>query len=96
MTNVPRKLTVTVRTIFPPPHKAQIVSEGESQGRHLDTGGGFTRKRIYSMGPERPTPLHPVDRQRRLPRTLRDLARSRLVRIGVVRFEKKFGRQPVR
>ena len=43
-TNVPRKLTVTARTIFPPPHKAQMVSEGESQGRHLDTGGGFTRK----------------------------------------------------
>ena len=37
-TNVPRELTVTARTIFPPPHKAQIVSEGESQGRHLDTG----------------------------------------------------------
>ena len=42
-TNVPRKLTVTA-TIFPPPLKAQIVSEGESQGKHLDTGGGFTRK----------------------------------------------------
>ena len=36
--NVPRTLTVTARTIFPPPHKAQIVSEGESQRRHLDTG----------------------------------------------------------
>ena len=44
---MPHKLTVTARTIFPPPHKAQIkrfqvVSEGESQGRHLDTGGGLT------------------------------------------------------
>ena len=38
-TNVPRKLTVTARTIFPPPHKAQIVSEGESQA-------AFTRIRI--------------------------------------------------
>ena len=43
-TTVPRKLTVTARTIFSPPHKTQMVSEGESQGRHQDTGGGFTRK----------------------------------------------------
>ena len=43
-TNVPRKLTVTARTIFSPLHKAQMVLEGESQGRHLDTGDGFTRK----------------------------------------------------
>ena len=34
-----------------------------------------------------------LDRQRRLPKSLRP---SRSVRIGVVRFEKKFGRQPVR
>ena len=43
-TDVPRKMTVTTRAIFPPPHKAQMVSEGESQGRHLDTGSGLTRK----------------------------------------------------
>ena len=46
-TNVPRKLTITARTIFSPPHKAQMVSEGESQGRHLGIPrhrGGFTRK----------------------------------------------------
>ena len=43
-TNVRRKLTVTARTIFSPPHKAQMVSEGESQGRHLDTGVRSTRK----------------------------------------------------
>ena len=36
---MPRKLTVTARTIFSPPLKAQMVSEGESQGRHLDTAG---------------------------------------------------------
>ena len=88
-TNVPRKLTVTSRTytIFPPPHKAQIVSEGdldlESHGRHQDTGGGFTRKHDQ-RGPNGQLPC------------ILDLARSRSVRIGVVRFEKKFGRQPVR
>ena len=79
-TNVPRKLTVTARTIFPPPHKAQIVSEGESQGRHLhvDTGGGFTRKHDW-RGPKRQLVLPCIlDRQRRLPRTLRDHVRSAL------------------
>ena len=111
-TNVPRKLTVTARTIFPPPHKAQIVSEGESQGRQLyiawyreigslapldapmwpkfhassdvrepislhqavDTGGGFTRKHDR-RGPKGQLPCI-LDRQRRLPRTLRDHVRS--------------------
>ena len=90
-TNVPRKLTVTARTIFSPPHKAQIVSEGESQGRHLDTGSGFTRKHDR-RGPERPTPLHLGTTKT----SATDLARSRSVCIGIVRFEKKFGRQPVR
>ena len=69
-TNVPRKLTVTARTIFSPPHKAQIVSEGESQGRHLDTGSGFTRKHDR-RGPNGQLPCI-LERQRRLPRTLRD------------------------
>ena len=74
--NVPRKLTVTARTIFPPLHKAQIVSEGESQGRHLhvDTGGGFTSKHDR-RGPKGQLPCI-LDRQRRLPRTLRDHVRS--------------------
>ena len=90
---MPRKLTaaVTARTIFSPPHKAQMVSEGESQGRHLDTGSGFTRKHDID-GPERPTPL----RLGPTKTSAKDLARSRSVLIGVVRFEKKFGRQPVR
>ena len=38
-----------------------MVSKGESQGRNLDPGGGFTRKhdrRGAGPGPERPTPLH--------------------------------------
>ena len=83
-TNVPCKLTVTARTIFPPPHKAQIDSEGESQGRHLDTGGGFTRKHDQP-GPEWPTPLHLGPTKT----SATDLARSRSVRIGVVRFLKK-------
>ena len=30
MTDVPRKLIVTTRAIFPPPHEAQMVSKGES------------------------------------------------------------------
>ena len=71
---MPRKLTVTARTIFSPPHKAQMVSEGESQGRHLDTGGGFTRKhdRRARMANSRCI----LDRQRRLPKTLRDHVQS--------------------
>ena len=72
---MPRKLTVTARTIFPPPHKAQIVSEGESQGRHLDTGGGFTRKHDR-WGPNGQPPLHLGPSQRRLPRTFLDHVRS--------------------
>ena len=73
--NVPRKLTVTARTIFPPLHKAQIVSEGESLGRHLHRHrGGFTRKHDR-RGPKGQLPCI-LDRQRRLPRTLRDHVRS--------------------
>ena len=67
---MPHKLTVTARTIFPPPHQAQIVSEGEAQGRHLDTVGG------RSTGPERPTPLQLGPTERRLSGTLRDHVRS--------------------
>ena len=76
-TNVPRKLTVTARTIFPPPHKAQMVSEGESQGRHLDTGDRFTRKhdRRGLKGQLRMPCI--LDRQRHLPRTLRVRSASR-------------------
>ena len=81
-TNVPRKLTVTARTIFSPPHKTQIVSEGESQGRHLDTGVDLLANTID--GPERPTPLHLGPTKT----SAKDLARSRSVCIGVVRFEK--------
>ena len=83
MTDVPRKMTVTTRAIFPPLHKTQIVSEGESQGRHLDTGWIYSQTR--STGPERPTPLHlePTKTATHLAH-----ARSRSVRIGVVRFEK--------
>ena len=75
-TNVPHKLTVTARTIFPPPHQPQIVSERESQGRHLDTGGGSTRKHDR-QGPNGQL-LCILDRQRsrRLSGTLRDHVRS--------------------
>ena len=61
-------------TIFSPPHKAQTVSEGESQGRHLDTVSGFTRKHDR-RGPNGQLPCI-LERQRRLPRTLRDHVRS--------------------
>ena len=88
--NVPRKLTVTA-TIFPPPIKAQIVSKGESQGRHLDTGGGFTRKHAR-RGPNGQLPCI-LDRQRRLPRTLSDHVRSAS---ALSALKKRFGRQPVR
>ena len=73
---MPHKLihVVTARTILPAPHKARIVSEGESQGRHLDTGGGFTRKHDQ-RGPNGQLPCI-LDRQRRLPWTLRDRVRS--------------------
>ena len=71
---MPRKLTVTARTIFSPPRKAQMVSEGESQGRHLDTGGGFTRKHDRRARTANSRCI--VDRQRRLPKTLRDHVQS--------------------
>ena len=90
---MPRKLTVTARTIFSPPHKAQMVSEGESQGRHLDTGVGWlVYSQTRSTGPNGQLPLHLGPTRT----SAKDLARSRSVVIGVVRFEKKFGRQPVR
>ena len=53
-----------------------MVPEGESQGRHLDTEGGFTRKhdrRARTANSQDPCIL---DRQRRLPKTLRDHVRS--------------------
>ena len=58
----------------PAPHKAQMVSERESQGRHLDNGGGFTRKHDRRG---RTANSHCIlNRQRRLPKTLRDHVRS--------------------
>ena len=77
---MPRRLTVTALAIFSPPHKAQIVS-GESQGRHLDTGVGLLANMID--GPQGPTPLHLGPTKT----SAKDLARSRSVRIGVIRFE---------
>ena len=73
-TNVPRKLTVTARTIFSSAHKAQMVSERESQGKHPDTGGGFTRKHDRRAR----TANSLAYRQRRLPKpeTFRDHVRS--------------------
>ena len=50
-----------------------MVSKGESQGRHLDPGVGFTRKHDR-RGPNRQFPCI-LDRQR-LPRTLRDHVES--------------------
>ena len=51
-----------------------MVSEGESQGRHLDTGGGFTRK--HDRRPRTANSRCILDRQRRLANTLRDHVRS--------------------
>ena len=67
-----------------------MVSEGESQGKH--PGVGLLANTID--GPEQPTPLHLGPTKT----SAKDLARSRAVGIGVVRFEteRKFGRQPVR
>ena len=79
-TNVPRKLTVTARTIVSPPHKAQMVSEGESQGRHLDTGVSLLANTIDVDGPERPTPLHLGPTKT----SAKDLARSRSVRLSAL------------
>ena len=57
-----------------------MVSKGEAQRRHLDPGGGFTHKHDR-RGPNGHSHLGPT-------KTATHLARSRLVRIGVVRFEK--------
>ena len=51
-----------------------MVSERESQGRHLDTGGGFTRK--HDRRARTANSLCILDRQRCLPKTLRDHVRS--------------------
>ena len=67
-----------------------MVSEGESQVRYLDTGVGLLANTID--GPERLTTLHLGPTKT----SAKDLARSSSFRIGAVRFEKKFGRQPVR
>ena len=58
----------------PAPHKDQIASEGESQGRHRDTGGGFTRK--HDRRGRTANSRCILDRQRRLPKTWRDHVRS--------------------
>ena len=78
-------------------HNACNISSAplRSDGLERRISGKAPRGLIYlrtrSTGPERPTPLHlgPT-------KTATHLARSLWVRIGVVRFEKKFGRQPVR
>ena len=59
-----------------------MVSQGESQGRHRDPGVDLLANTIN--GVRTPTPVHlgPT-------KTATDLARSRSVRIGVVRLEKK-------
>ena len=71
---MPRKLTVTARTIISPPHKAQKVSEEESQGRHLDTGGA--RKHNRRARTATSLASWTDNKKRRLPKTLRDHVRS--------------------
>ena len=81
---MPRKLTVTARTIFSPPHKAQMVLEGESQGTEAPRHRGWIYSQTRSTGPNGQLPLHLGPTKT----SAKDLARSRSVRIGVVRFEK--------
>ena len=78
---MPRKLTVTARTIFSPPHKAQMVSEGEllisgKAPRHRGGGGGGGVTRKHDRRARTANSLCILDRQRRLPKTLRDHVRS--------------------
>ena len=87
-TNVPRKLTVlaTARTIFSPPHKAQMVSEGEPHAgkSKAPRQRGWVYSQTRSTAPNGQLPLHLGPTKT----SAKDLARSRSVRIGVVRFEK--------
>ena len=78
---MPCKLTVTARNIFPLPHKAQIVSEGESQGRHLDTGVDLLVNTIDGSRTTNSLASWTVTTT-----SATDLVRSRSVRID---FEKK-------
>ena len=89
MTEVPLKLRVKAWTIVPPLH--QMASKEETRGRDLDPG--WLQRVVKDYPDRKPTTLlEPcIFDQQRLPRTLR----SRSVRIGVVRFEKVFSRQPV-
>ena len=83
MTDVPRKMTVTTCDISSAPLNS------DSLGRRISGKALRHRGWIYSQtrptGPERPTPLHLEPTK-----TVTHLAhaRSRSVRIGVVRFEK--------
>ena len=88
MTDVPRKVTVTTRAILPPPHKAQMVLKGESQGRHQDPGSGFTRK-DDRRGPNDQLPASWTDKDCHVPCAI-TLSPHRHCPLW-----KKFGRQPV-
>ena len=82
---MPRKLTVTTRATFSPPRAPQ-----SSDGLGTRISGKAPRHRgwIYSQtrsrGPNGQLPLHRGPTKT----SAEDLARSRSVRIGVVRFEK--------
>ena len=81
MIDVPRKLAVTTRTIFPPPHLAQMVSKEEPQGRHLDPGVGLLANTTDGARTANSFASW-------TDKTATHLARSRSVRLGVVHFEK--------
>ena len=75
-TNVPRKLTVTARTIFsPPPQSSDGLGRRISGKAPRHRGSGFTRK--HDQRAQTANSLCILDRQRRrLSKTLRDHVRS--------------------
>ena len=74
-TNVPRKLTITARTIFSPPHKDGLGKRTSGKAPRNSKTPGWVYSQTRSTGPNGQLPCI-LDRQRRLPKTLRDYIRS--------------------
>ena len=80
-----RKLTVTARTIFSPPRAPQSSDcLGRRISRKAPRYQGWIYSQTRSKGPKGQLPLHLGPTKT----SAKNLARSRSVRIGVVRFEK--------
>ena len=73
MTDVPRKVTVTTRAIFPPPPLSSDGLERRILGKAPRPRAGFTRKHDR-RGPNGQLPC--ILNRQRLPRTLRDHVQS--------------------